>query len=230
MKISVVVQAKNEEKYLPICLNALRKQLLRPEIVVVYGPSNDRTVQIAKKLADKVVFDHGKGFTPARNMGWKAATGDIVAYCDADAVPNKDWTARIAKHFTNPMLLALSGPLILSGKSSLNIRLAFKMWAELFPDFWALMGHNNIWGANMAFRRSILKKFPFNAKFLEDYDIGRRLRRHGFKRQIKFDRHFKMPASDRRFKRSFYRTAIKYYAINWLRINFNRQAKGYLKA
>lgn len=227
MKISVVVLAKNEEKYLPSCLKALRQQLLRPEIIVVYGTSKDRTVQIAKKLADKVIFDHDKGFTPARNIGWKVCSGDVVAYCDADTLPKRDWTLKIAKHFENPELLALSGPLILRGKSRLKIRIAFKIWAELFPVFWAFVGHNNIWGANMAFRRSILKKFPFKSRFLEDYEIGSRLRQHGFKRRIKFDRHFKMPASDRRFKRSFYRVAIKYYVFNWLRINFNRPVKGY---
>jgi glycosyltransferase involved in cell wall biosynthesis len=227
MKLSVVICAKNDAQYMEKCLLALRKQLLRPEIVVVYGESKDDTVKVARQYADVVVRDNGKGLTAARNVGWKHSSGDIVAYCDADTLPNRDWTLRIANHFANPSLVALSGPLILSGKSKFKVRFGFRLWAELFPDAFALIGHHNMWGANMAFRRSILEKIPFKSEFLEDYEIGSRLRHTGFKRLMKFDYGLKMPTSDRRFLRSFHRLALKYYAINWLRIIFKKPAKGY---
>jgi glycosyltransferase involved in cell wall biosynthesis len=230
MKISVVVCAKNDAFYLKKCLSALKKQILRPEIVVVYGKSSDNTKGVAQRYADVIVRDDGTGLTAARNIGWRHSTGDIIAYCDADNLPNKDWTARIAQHFTNPKLLALSGPLILSGKSSLKLRMAFKLWAELFPSFFAAFGHHNLWGAHMAFRKEVLKKFHFQGRFLEDYEIGSRIRvylRRGGSGKIKFDYKLKMPTSDRRFKKSFHRIALKYYVGSWLRINFHKPAKGY---
>lgn len=226
MKISVVVCAKNDGKYLEKSLSLLQAQTLRPEIIVVYGESADNTWAVAKKYADIVVKDNGNGLTYARNVGRKAATGDIVAYCDSDALPDKNWTARIARHFANNKtgLLALSGPLgATSGK--LKLRIAFRLWAELFPSVFAAIGHHNIWGANMAFRRSVLEKFPFKAVFLEDFEIGQRLRRAGFGKQLRFDRKLKMIVSSRRFEKSFYRLTLKYYAINWLFMIFNRPPK-----
>lgn len=232
LKVSAIVCAKNDAKYLEKCLFALRNQILKPEIIVVYGKSSfDNTKEIAARYADIVVQDNGKGLTDARNVGWNnSSTGDVIAYCDADALPKRDWTLRIAKAFSDNALLALSGPLILSSKSRLKLRMALKLWAELFPAFFAAIGHHNIWGANMAFRRQTLEKFKFRGNFLEDFEIGHRIRRYlraGNTGKIKFDCGLKMPVSDRRFLGSFHRLAIKYYAINWLRINFNKQAKGY---
>jgi len=225
MKISVIVCAKNDGKYLKDCLALLQaQQPLKPEIIVVYAESTDNTLAIAKKYADIVVRDNGRGLTDARNVGWKVATGDIVAYCDADALPDKNWTAKIACHFSNSDLLALSGPLGATS-GNLKLRIAFKFWAELFPSLFAAIGHHNIWGANMAFRRSILEKFPFRAIFLEDFDIGQRLRRAGFGKQLRFDRKLKMMVSSRRFEKSFYKMTLKYYAINWLFMIFNKPPK-----
>lgn len=222
MKVSVVVCAKNDGKYLQKCLLLLQAQILRPEIIVIYGESIDNTRAVAKKHADVAVKDNGNGLTDARNIGWKIAKGEVVAYCDADALPDKNWTAKIARQFSsNPELLALSGPLgATSGK--LKLRVAFRLWAELFPSLFAAIGHHNVWGANMAFRRSILEKFPFKAVFMEDFDIGQRLRRAGFDKRLRFDRKLKMVVSSRRFEKSFYRLTLKYYAINWLFMIFNK--------
>lgn len=229
LKISVVVCAKNDALYLEKCLPALRKQILRPEIIVVYGNSNDNTVEIAERCgADIVVQDNGKGLTDARNVGIGYSTGDVIAYCDADCFPRRDWTLRIAKAFADKSLLALSGPLILSGKSRLKLRLAFRVWAELFPAFFAAIGQHNIWGANMAFQKQTLEKFKFRGKFLEDFEMGHQIRhylRAGNHGRIKFDRHLKMPCSDRRFERSFHRTALRYYVTNWFRIVLHKEAK-----
>jgi len=95
--ISVVVCAKNEENYIGNCLQCLKKQTLKPEIIVVEGHSTDKTYNIAKKYADKVVRDKKRGIAAARNLGWKTAKGDIVAYCDADSLPPKDWVEKISK-------------------------------------------------------------------------------------------------------------------------------------
>jgi len=110
MKISVVVCAKNEEKFIEDCLKCLKNQTIKPEIIVIDGHSKDKTFSIAKKYADKIVKDNKKGIADARNLGWKIAKGDIVAYCDADCLPQKNWVKNILRYMKGNV--CVFGPLI----------------------------------------------------------------------------------------------------------------------
>lgn len=211
-KISAVVCAKNEERFIEACLKALSNQELKPEIVVVDGHSSDGTVKIAKKYADRVLSDNGKGLSDARNEGWKAAGGRIVAYCDADSVPGKDWTKNICGLMEK--YDAVSGPLV-ANDGSAKLRASMKLFADIFPRLAGALGWNLLWGANMAFRKSVLEKNPFAARFLEDYEIGSRLRKSC---RVRFSKKLAIPASTRRFEKSFFRTCTKYYVLSFLRI------------
>lgn len=221
-KISVVVCTKNEKKYIETCMKALSKQELMPEIIVVDAHSSDKTLRIARKYADKVLYDKGNGLSDARNVGWKAANGEIVAYCDADAVPKKDWTNNISDLMKK--YDAVSGPLV-ANDGSMKLRISMKLFADIFPRLASLFGWNLLWGANMAFRKSVLAKNPFRVRFLEDYEIGRRLRKFC---KVKFSKKLAVPASTRRFEKSFFRTCIKYYVFGFFRIKYGkREFSGY---
>jgi len=211
--ISVVVCTKNEEKYIENCLKALSKQVIKPELIVVDGHSSDKTVEIAKKYADKIVYDSGRGLGEARNIGWKAAKSNIVAYCDADSIPPKDWTRKIAELMDK--YDCVSGPLSAYDGSRI-MKLKFKVWADLFPRMLSLGGYNCVWGANMAFKKEVLKKYPFRLKFLEDYDIGYRLRKNKVK--MKFHKSLLLPVSSRRFANGFHRTAFRFYVLRYLKM------------
>jgi glycosyltransferase involved in cell wall biosynthesis len=211
MNVSAIVCAKNESKVIAGCLRALLAQQLRPEIVVVDGHSTDGTVNIAKKFADIIVYDNGRGLGDARNVGAAAANGKIIAYCDADARPLPDWTAMIVKLLRGKA--CVSGPL-LPYDGSTKLRVSIKLWADLLPRALARLGYHCVWGANMAFRRRVLERYPFREVFLEDYDIGRRLRRSG---SVRFCSELKMPISTRRFEQSFYRTCLRYYVWSFFK-------------
>jgi len=211
-KISVIVCTKNEEKNIGKCLQCLIKQTIKPEIIIVDGHSKDKTRKIAERYADKILLDDKKGLGDARNVGWKNASAKIVAYCDTDVRPKSHWCERILKEFeSDKKLVAVSGPLVpYDGEKSLKQH--FKFWAGDFP-----LAVNpvfpNIWGANMAFKKFILRKFPFKEKFLEDYDIRNRLLEAGYK--IKFSANVSAPASTRRFQTTldFYETCWQNYII-----------------
>lgn len=223
MKITVVVCAKNEEKIIEHCLKAISKQTIKPEIIVVDGWSGDNTVKISRKYADKIIKDNKKGLGEARNVGWKAAKGDIIAYCDADSRPKKDWTKRICELIEDSD--CVSGPLV-SYDGSRAMKINFKIWADLFPRLLSFLGLNMVWGANMAFKKEILKKYQFKLRFLEDYEIGQRLRKKG---KVNFSKEFSLPVSSRRFEKGFYRTCFRYYIINWARMKLAKKysSKGY---
>lgn len=224
-KITVVVCTRNEEKTIENCLKCLARQKEKPEIIIVDGHSSDRTRKIAKKYAGKILFDHGQGLSDARNVGWKAASSEIVAFCDADCRPEENWTMNILKNFNDPKILGVSGPLG-SYDGSIIMKLNLGLWAGFFPVLCSFIGYNNVWGANMAFRKTALKRNPFRLKFLEDYDIGQRLRKVG---KIRFDRNVRMSMSSRRFERGFYRVCFDFYVKTFVRMKLfgNYDSLGY---
>ena len=81
--ISIIIPTLNEEQYLPIFLNQIKKQPFDDyEIIVADADSSDKTVEIAKSFGCKIV----RGGVPAkgRNEGAKVAKGDILLFMDAD--------------------------------------------------------------------------------------------------------------------------------------------------
>lgn len=222
-KVSVIVCAKNEEKFVGACLEALRGQTVCPEIIVVDGHSTDRTREIAKRYADKVILDNGKGIGDARNIGWKAATHEIVAYCDADARPRKDWVENIEKLING--YAAINGPLVGYDTRRLTARLAMMIWADLLLWLGSMIRYPIICTASVAFRKEMLMKYPFrfNAP-TEDLDVGRRMKHAG---RIKFFRELQMPISSRRFEKDFYRKTVVIYLRNYFRVKTGREPKSF---
>jgi glycosyltransferase involved in cell wall biosynthesis len=85
VRISAVIPARNAEAHLAEALESVRAQR-RPvhELIVVDDGSNDRTAAIAVEYGATVVAGPGGGPAGARNLGWRAASGEYVAFLDAD--------------------------------------------------------------------------------------------------------------------------------------------------
>lgn len=90
--VSIIIPTLHEESNIERCLISL-KNLDYPkyEIIVVDGGSSDRTVEIARNYADKVIVDPslpegwiGKSY--GCHLGYEAARGDILLFTDADTV------------------------------------------------------------------------------------------------------------------------------------------------
>lgn len=85
--VSIVIPAKNEERYLPLLLEGLAKQTQKPaQIILADAQSTDGTREIAKQHGCLIV----EGGLPGvgRNAGAKLATGDILLFLDADVQIN----------------------------------------------------------------------------------------------------------------------------------------------
>lgn len=83
--ISLCMIVKNEEKYLPACLDSLKPVV--DEMIVVDTGSTDRTVDIATALGAKVLaFTWNGNFSDARNCSLAAAKGSWILVMDADEV------------------------------------------------------------------------------------------------------------------------------------------------
>ena len=111
-RVSVVVCAYNAADTLEDCLASLEK-LTYPdyEIILVNDGSRDRTSEIGHRHPRVRVIDiPNGGLSAARNVGLAAATGEIVAYTDADVSVDRDWLTFLVQPFLTSDVVGSGGP------------------------------------------------------------------------------------------------------------------------
>lgn len=113
--LSIIIPTLNEEKILERTLKALRGlDAADYEVIVSDGASTDRTVEIAKQYADKIVVHDGRTrqtIGQGRNAGAAAAKGDILLFIDADVfIPdiNDFFVQTLNLFYQNPKLAGLT--------------------------------------------------------------------------------------------------------------------------
>jgi len=126
VRLSQVMIVKNEEKNIEKALT-WAKNIAFEQIVVDTG-STDRTVEIAERMGAKVVhFEWVKDFSAAKNFAIEQATGDWIAFLDADEyyAPNHTKTLPqiLKKLHTNPKILAMSNPWVQLGDNGKPIEI-----------------------------------------------------------------------------------------------------------
>ena len=187
-RVSVVICSFNGARTIRDCLAGLQKlEYPNYEVIVVDDGSTDSTAAIADEYTCRVIRTENWGLSNARNTGWQAATGDIVAYIDDDAYPDPHWLEYLAATFLNTMNVthaAVGGPNIApptdgpiaecvahSPGSPTHVLLSDRE-AEHIP------------GCNMAFRKSCLEAIGgFDPQFRfagDDVDVCWRLQQQGW--------------------------------------------------
>lgn len=182
--ISVVIPAFNEEKHLPACLNAIKKQTFKDfELIVVDNNSTDKTGEIAKKFGARVVKEKKQGMTPARERGFQEAKADIIARTDADTIILPNWLKIIYETFEkSPKVVAMTGP-FLSPSSRIPDKITQEFSYLISVKLGKLLfGHVCLLGPNMALRKSAWQKLKVNTddkKVHEDYDLSSHIAKVG---------------------------------------------------
>jgi GT2 family glycosyltransferase len=111
-RATVVVCAYNAAATIEDCLTSLRA-LTYPnvEIVVVDDGSRDATGEIARAHPGvRVIGVPNGGLSAARNVGLAAATGEIVAYTDADVRVDPDWLSYLVQPLLTTDVVGVGGP------------------------------------------------------------------------------------------------------------------------
>lgn len=182
MRISVIVPTHNEGKFVEPCLRAIRQQQFNDfELIVVDGHSTDDTVRIARKYADKVFFDEGKGAGAARNLAVKRVKSEIIGFVDADTVVCRGWLKIVDEDFRKYNLVGLGG-VVRALDGGLIDKLVFKIGSDFTCRVTQHFGFYQLTGANSAFLRSaFLKSGGYNEelKMLDDLEFGLRMRKYG---------------------------------------------------
>jgi glycosyltransferase involved in cell wall biosynthesis len=101
-RLSVVVPTYRRPRLLRRCLQALLAQTLPPQAYEVIVVDDGHEPRVRAELAEfarqpggprlrYLCPARGRGPAVARNCGWRAARGEIVAFTDDDTIPAPDW-------------------------------------------------------------------------------------------------------------------------------------------
>jgi glycosyltransferase involved in cell wall biosynthesis len=95
--VSIVICSRNSELTIRRCVESvLAQDYPIYEIQVVDGLSKDNTLEILTNYPRiRILTDAGGGLAHARNVGWKVAKGEFVAYIDADSEIPGNWLREI---------------------------------------------------------------------------------------------------------------------------------------
>jgi len=99
-KVSVVVPVRNGGELLSRAVRSVLAQDYpreRTEILVVDNGSTDDSADRAKRLGVLLLVENRPGASHARNRGLESATGDVVAFADADCEVKADWLTRLVE-------------------------------------------------------------------------------------------------------------------------------------
>lgn len=184
--ISVIVPTYKRPELLNRCLTALFMQTMeasRYEIVVVDDGPTDETRQVVLAWSDKsgprvryLPNDQRHGPAAARNRGWQAANGDIIAFTDDDCIPATDWLTVGSAPFADPTVHGISGRIIVPVPSV----------PTDYERTVAGLEHGPFATANCLYRRhalSVVGGFDerFTVAWREDTDLEFALRAEGYR-------------------------------------------------
>ena len=212
MKVSVIVPAFNEEKYIKACIESLQNQTVKAaEIIVVDNNCTDRTIEIASKFDVRIVQEPKQGMTYSRAKGFSSGKSEILARCDADSQLPTNWIERIVYNFTKRRHIdALIGLNTVYDFPIKNVKLINKASVYLIKE---IAGHYPLFGSSMAIKKKIWDEIKDdlcddNFEYHEDVDISVHIHKLGG--IIVFDPHFESQFSARRFKRDPYEIFVEY--------------------
>jgi len=192
--ISVVIPALNEEQEIEHCLESLSRQTHTDfEVIVVDNDSTDATASLARSCGVQVLEETQQGISCARQAGFEAARGSIIASTDADTVVPPNWLALIEEAFRErPQTVGVFGPFRYQPHSAPNAftnRISPYCSTCLVAAQWVTwkLGYPHFPGSNFAVERGAFFEVcgfrsPSNGNFYsywEDVQLGLKLNRIG---------------------------------------------------
>lgn len=188
--ISVIVPVYNNARALRECLRALRDQTFpkdRYEVIVVDNGSVDGVDAVVEQFPEfRYDVERQVGAYAARNRGIQLAVGEILAFTDADCVPQPDWLATGHRYFFGPHAFDYVG-----GRIALSrYRPSSPTPAERFDELFSFKLPKSISGRGVALTANLfcaktamemLVGFNATLKSGGDREFGFRAKRLGLK-------------------------------------------------
>ncbi len=155
------------------------------EVIVVNDGSTDATPEIAAAYNVKLISTQNRGLSAARNTGWQAATGEIIAYIDDDAYPDPHWLHYLAHTYLTTDFVGVGGPNIAPPGDGPIAECVYNAPGGPVHVLVSDREAEHIPGCNMSFRRGALDEVGgFDPRFRaagDDVDLCWRLQARGGK-------------------------------------------------
>jgi GT2 family glycosyltransferase len=204
-RISVVIPTVNRHSTIARAVEGIYENTIAPhEVIVVDQSKDDMTLKALQPFIEQkkltYIKDDGKGISRGRNVGWRIASGSIIAFTDDDAWVDSQWLENILATFQGKgfNIGAIGGKIIpVYEERNPNWSIPEK-WEYLLPacnhgdSIIPFAEHLFPIGVNFCTFRHLLAKFNgfdenmgfTTGKFLqvlgEDVDYHIRLRENGF--------------------------------------------------
>lgn len=182
--ISIIIPVYNNREIRP-CLQAIFKaDYENKEVIVVNNASSDPMVKhIIEGTPAKYILEKTPGSYIARNRGAQEATGDILAFIDADCIIQKDWFTEIEKQMQKHDVLM--GQIKDINRNKIATLESEFYQATMYPAL-AEEDLKRIDTRNFIVKRDLFLKYPFDPQFKYggDMELGARL--HSYNIKIKY--------------------------------------------
>jgi glycosyltransferase involved in cell wall biosynthesis len=229
-KVSVIIPAYNEEKYIIKTLEALLLQdYPHFEVLVVNNASTDRTAEVVASFIYhrnltfrfRLLHERRQGTQFARECGRRAANGDIIAQLDADCLPPVNWISNGVDLLSSLNVAAVAGPYdyfdsqffvrTLTYLSQVLILQPLNRVVQVFRKGGVILG------GNVFIHASVLEHSGgYNTALTfygDDVDIAQKVSRYG---HILFTRKIMVRSSSRRYSANgFFKVQAKYTRAFW---------------
>ena len=177
--VTAIIRAKDRERLLGRAIESLRRQTVPVEVVVVDSGSTDRTVAIARELADRVIEIAPDAFSygGALNTGAAAASGDVhVALSSHCELPREDWVEIALGHLEDPAVAATNSSRFRPHGAGRLQNVIVQHEPQPSDDlYWGFSNHAATW------RAEVWRRFPFDETLTacEDKEWALRVREAG---------------------------------------------------
>ena len=186
-RVSVIVPVYNGARTIENCVESIFALTFHRdefELLLIDNASSDKTPAILERYRERAVIlqEKKRGPAAARNRGLANATGDIVAFTDADCVVDRDWLSRIIAPLDDP-IVGIVGGAILAMKPFNTVE---KFGERIHDHQMAIECYSPPYAITMSWasRRSVLEKVgAFDEELLrcEDCDLAYRIVEAGYR-------------------------------------------------
>ncbi|HZR66122.1 MAG TPA: glycosyltransferase family 2 protein [Terriglobales bacterium] len=186
--VSIIIPAYNEEKVLTQKIENLREldfPRQRVQVIFVSDGSSDGTNEILQASAggnfECLLLSERKGKANALNQAVMRAKNEILVFCDASTLFERDAINKLVRHFADPDVGAVCGAVRYhAGSDAQQTEGAYWKYESALRLMEARLGAIlNASGAIYALRRECFSPVPQNT-IIEDFVIPIRARRLGF--------------------------------------------------
>lgn len=214
--ISIIIPTLNEEDYLPLLLDSIKKQdFVDYEVIIADAASKDATLDIARQYNCIIV----SGGSPARgrNNGAKVAKGDVLFFLDADTVLSDSFLKKSLEEFNQRKLDIASFRLRPYPPNAFEYFLMNMFYNKMIVVLEKILPHSAM---GIIVKKELFNKlngYDESIKLAEDHDLARRaikFAKFGISKFAKFGiiRSMELSVSTRRFRKdSWIVTGTKFF-------------------